>query len=329
MFVLPQCSSKAATMFYILLVPGLVILAYIFRQVVVIGRSCKSNTKLHGKTVIVTGSNTGIGKTTAIELAKRGARVILACRSKQRGEAALQDVKRESGSNQVVFMQLDLASLQSVRSFAENFLKTEPRLDILVNNAGVLLIGRTEDGFGLMFGVNHLGHFLLTNLLLDRLKECGPSRVVNVSSAAHNWGRVDFDCLNTHRDLRVGTTGLDCFGIYGDSKLCNALFTHELAKRLKGTKVTCYSLHPGSILTELQRNQSTTVQLILKNIERFIFKTPLQGSQTTLHCALQEGIEHLSGRYFSNCTAKNVFAKARDDAASKKLWEISERFCGI
>uniref|UniRef100_A0A3B5MIT3 Uncharacterized protein n=1 Tax=Xiphophorus couchianus TaxID=32473 RepID=A0A3B5MIT3_9TELE len=236
---------------------------------------------------------------------------------------------QESGSNQVVFMQLDLASLQSVRSFAENFLKTEPRLDILVNNAGVLLIGRTEDGFGLMFGVNHLGHFLLTNLLLDRLKECGPSRVVNVSSAAHNWGRVDFDCLNTHRDLRVGTTGLDCFGIYGDSKLCNALFTHELAKRLKGTKVTCYSLHPGSILTELQRNQSTTVQLILKNIERFIFKTPLQGSQTTLHCALQEGIEHLSGRYFSNCTAKNVFAKARDDAASKKLWEISERFCGI
>lgn len=96
-----------------------------------------------------------------------------------------------------------------------------------------------------MFGVNHLGHFLLTNLLLDRLKECGPSRVVNVSSAAHNWGRVDFDCLNTHRDLGVGTSGLDCFRVYGDSKLCNVLFTHELAKRLKGTKVTCYSLHPG------------------------------------------------------------------------------------
>ncbi|XP_008435151.1 dehydrogenase/reductase SDR family member 13-like isoform X1 [Poecilia reticulata] len=316
-------------MYTIVLLVGFFIAAYIFHETTVKGKSCTSKAKLHGKTVIVTGSNTGIGKTTAIELAKRGARVILACRSKQRGEAALQDVKRESGSNQVVFMQLDLASLKSVRSFAENFLKTEPRLDILINNAGVLLIGRTKDGFGLMFGVNHLGHFLLTNLLLDRLKECGPSRVVNVSSAAHNWGTVDFDYLNTHRDLRVGTTWLDTFRIYGDSKLCNILFTHELAKRLKGTKVTCYSLHPGSILTELQRNQSTTVQLILKNIERFLFKTPLQGSQTTLHCALQEGIEHLSGRYFSNCAAKNIFAKARDDAASKKLWEISERFCGI
>ncbi|XP_043986823.1 dehydrogenase/reductase SDR family member 13-like [Gambusia affinis] len=316
-------------MFWILLVLGLVVLAYIFRQVVLIGRSCKSNAKLHGKTVIVTGSNTGIGKATAIELAKRGARVILACRSKQRGEAALQDVKRESGSGQVVFMQLDLASLKSVRSFAENFLKTEPRLDILINNAGVLLIGRTEDGFGLMFGVNHLGHFLLTNLLLDRLKECGPSRVVNVSSAAHNWGRVDFDCLNTHRDLGVGTSGLDCFRVYGDSKLCNVLFTHELAKRLKGTKVTCYSLHPGAIQTELGRNTDGTIHVIFSNLGKLFFKTPLQGSQTTLHCALQEGIEHLSGHYFSNCTASNVFAKARDDAASKKLWDISERFCGI
>ncbi|XP_007578850.1 dehydrogenase/reductase SDR family member 13-like [Poecilia formosa] len=316
-------------MFYILLVLGLVVLAYIFRQVVVIGKSCKSNAKLHGKTVIVTGSNTGIGKTTAIELAKRGARVILACRSKQRGEAALQDVKRESGSNQVVFMQLDLASFKSVRSFAENFLKTEPRLDILINNAGLHIFDRTEDGFGMTFGVNHLGHFLLTNLLLDRLKECGPSRVLNVSSTMHNVGSIDFDCLNTHKDLRKGTSILDGIRIYSDSKLCNVLFTHELAKRLKGTKVTCYSIHPGGIKTELARNTDAASQMILSNLGMFFMKTPLQGSQTTLHCALQEGIEHLSGRYFSNCTVRNVFAKARDDAASKKLWEISERFCGI
>ncbi|XP_032424522.1 dehydrogenase/reductase SDR family member 13-like [Xiphophorus hellerii] len=316
-------------MFYILLVPGLVVLAYFFRQVVVIGRSCKSNAKLHGKTVIVTGSNTGIGKTTAIELAKRGARVILACRSKQRGEAALQDVKRESGSNQVVFMQLDLASLKSVRSFAENFLKTEPRLDILVNNAGLFNFGRTEDGFGMTFGVNHLGHFLLTNLLLDRLKECGPSRVVNVSSGAHNWGRVDFDCLNTHKTLRTGTSFVDGQRVYADSKLCNVLFTYELAKRLKGTKVTCYSLHPGVVRTDIIRNASPTFQLVALNGLRFFMKTPLQGSQTTLHCALHEGIEHLSGRHFSNCTARDVLAKAKDPVTAKKLWEISERFCDL
>uniref|UniRef100_A0A3B3V359 Dehydrogenase/reductase (SDR family) member 13b.1 n=1 Tax=Poecilia latipinna TaxID=48699 RepID=A0A3B3V359_9TELE len=276
--------------------------------------SCTSKAKLHGKTVIVTGSNTGIGKTTAIELAKRGARVILACRSKQRGEAALQDVKRESGSNQVVFMQLDLASLKSVRSFAENFLKTEPRLDILINNAGLFIFGRTEDGFGMTFGVNHLGHFLLTNLLLDRLKECGPSRVVNVSSGAHNWGTVDFDCLNTHKDLRIGTSFVAGQRVYADSKLCNVLFTYELAKRLKGTKVTCYSLHPGKL---------HSCGFL------FFMKTPLQGSQTTLHCALQEGIEHLSGRHFSNCTAREVLAKAKDPVTAKKLWEISERFCDL
>ncbi|XP_013881680.1 dehydrogenase/reductase SDR family member 13 [Austrofundulus limnaeus] len=306
-----------------------VVVFYIFHHFVVKGKKCTSKVKLHGKTVIVTGSNTGIGKTTAIDLAQRGARVILACRSKQRGEAALQEVRRESGSNQVVFMQLDLGSLKSVRSFAETFLKSEPRLDILINNAGVYMQGRTEDGFGLMFGVNHLGHFLLTNLLLDRLKECGPSRIVNVSSLAHNFGKIDFDCLNSHKTLRIGTSNTEAFKIYSDSKLCNVLFTHELAKRLQGTSVTCYSLHPGAITTELTRNASFFSKIILQPVKLFLFKNVVQGSQTTLHCALQEGIEHLSGRYFSNCTVRELYAKAKDDAAAKKLWEISERFCGL
>uniref|UniRef100_A0A3B5MWU2 Dehydrogenase/reductase (SDR family) member 13b.1 n=1 Tax=Xiphophorus couchianus TaxID=32473 RepID=A0A3B5MWU2_9TELE len=283
------------------LLVGFLIAAYVFHETVVKGKSCTSKAKLHGKTVIVTGSNTGIGKTMNLE----------------------------SGSSQVVFMQLDLASLKSVRSFAENFLKTEPRLDILINNAGLFNFGRTEDGFGMTFGVNHLGHFLLTNLLLDRLKECGPSRVVNVSSGAHNWGRVDFDCLNTHKTLRTGTSFVDGQRVYADSKLCNVLFTYELAKRLKGTKVTCYSLHPGVVRTDIIRNASPTFQLVALNGLRFFMKTPLQGSQTTLHCALHEGIEHLSGRHFSNCTARDVLAKAKDPVTAKKLWEISERFCDL
>ncbi|XP_070762576.1 dehydrogenase/reductase SDR family member 13-like [Enoplosus armatus] len=311
----------------LLLVVGVVVgFAYIFRHVVVKGKRCTSKAKLHGKTVIVTGSNTGIGKTTAIDLAKRGARVILACRSKQRGEAALEEIKRESGSNQVVFMQLDLGSLKSVRSFAETFLKSEPRLDILINNAGVFLQGRTEDGLGLMFAVNHLGHFLLTNLLLDRLKECEPSRVVNVSSVGHNFGNIDFDCLNTHKSLGPETS---VFLVYSHSKLCNVLFTHELAKRLQGTKVTCYSLHPGAINSELVRNTNSVTQMLLKPLAFFFFKDTVQGAQTTLHCALQEGLEPLSGRYFSNCTVREVYAKAKDDASAKKLWELSERLCGL
>uniref|UniRef100_A0A671WXZ4 Dehydrogenase/reductase (SDR family) member 13b.1 n=1 Tax=Sparus aurata TaxID=8175 RepID=A0A671WXZ4_SPAAU len=288
-----------------------------------------SKAKLHGKTVIVTGSNTGIGKVTAIDLAKRGARVILACRSKQRGEAALEEVKRESGSNQVVFMQLDLGSLKSVHIFADNFLKSEPRLDLLINNAGIYMQGRTEDGLGMMFGVNHIGHFLLTNLLLDRLKKCGPSRVVNVSSVAHNFGKIDFDCLNTQKALGLGTSFMEVFQIYSDSKLCNVLFNHELAKRLQGTKVTCYSLHPGAINSELARNTSSVLQLLLKPVTAYFFKNTVQGAQNTLHCALQEGIEPLSGCYFSNCTVREVYDKAKDDAAAKKLWELSERLCGL
>lgn len=314
----------------LLLVVGVVVgIAYIYRHVVVKGKRCTSNKRLDGKTVIVTGSNTGIGKTTAIDLAKRGARVILACRSKQRGEAAVEEVKRESGSNQVVFMPLDLGSLKSVRSFTETFLKSEPRLDILINNAGIYLQGRTEDGLGLMFGVNHIGHFLLTNLLLDRLKECEPSRVVVVSSMAHNFGKIDFDCLNTHKALGLGTSFMEVLQTYSDSKLCNVLFTYELAKRLQGTKVTCYSLHPGAINSELARNVSSVFQMLLKPLTAFFFKDTVQGAQTTLHCAVEEGIEPLNGRYFSNCTVREVYPKAKDDAVAKKLWELSERLSGL
>lgn len=315
----------------VLLLLGVVFVgaAYVFHEIVVKGKRCTSNAKLHGKTVIVTGSNTGIGKTTAVDLAKRGARVIMACRSRERGEAAVADVKRESGSSNVVFIPLDLGSLKSVRSFAETFLKTEPRLDILINNAGVYLQGRTEDGFGLMFGVNHLGHFLLTNLLLKRLKECGPSRVVTVSSMAHNFGSIDFNCLSTHKALGLGTSFVPVLKIYSDSKLCNVLFNHELAKRLRGTNVTCYSLHPGAINSDLARNTNTGLKTLLLPVSTFFFKNTDQGAQTTLHCALQEGLEPLSGRYFSNCTVRELFGKGTDDAAAKKLWELGERWCGL
>ncbi|CAL1571443.1 unnamed protein product [Knipowitschia caucasica] len=306
-----------------------VVAAYFYREVIVKGQRCTSAVRLHGKTAIVTGSNTGIGKRTAVDLAKRGARVIMACRSRERGEAAMEDVKRESGSSDVVFLPLDLASFKSIREFAENFLKSEPRLDLLINNAGLYSGGRTQEGFGMMFGVNHLGHFLLTDLLLDRLKESGPSRVVNVSSMGHNVGRVDFDCLNKNKALGLGTSMFDLLQIYADSKLCNVLFTHELNKRLQGTKVTCYSLHPGAINSELDRNFSRVLVWVLSPVTAFFFKTPEQGCQTTLHCALQPGLEPLSGRYFSNCTVRNVFAKARDDAAARKLWELSERMCGM
>ncbi|XP_026075688.1 dehydrogenase/reductase SDR family member 13-like [Carassius auratus] len=310
-------------MFTVLLICGGLVGFYLLMWVTVLQQpKCKSTAKLYGRTVIVTGANTGIGKATALDLAKRGARVILACRDERRAQAAVTDIQRESGNKEVLYMHLDLASLKSVRSFAENFLKKESRLDILINNAGLLVGGKTEDGFGRIFGVNHLGHFLLTILLLERLKECGPSRVVTVSSISHSGGEIDFDCINTHQDLGLGNSTLALLKLYGHSKLCNVLFTHELAKRLKGTNVTCYSLHPGAIKTDICRHIVLWILLLF-------FADVESGAQTSLYCALQEGIEPLSGRYFSKCAVQNVSAKARDDAVAKKLWEVSERLVGL
>ena len=213
------------------------------------GGVCTSQARLTGKTVIITGANTGIGLETAVDLAKRGARVVLACRDVARGEAAVLEVKRQSKSEEIMFSKLDLASLRSVREFSERTLGEEPRIDILINNAGVIgpSYTITEDGFELHFGVNHLGHFLLTNLLLERIKEAPAGRVVTVSSAAHRRKWISFDDLQSKRSYSK-------FHAYGQSKLANILFTQSLAKRLKGTNVTAYSLHPGVVLTELARH---------------------------------------------------------------------------
>ena len=207
------------------------------------GGVCRSQAKLDGKTVIITGANTGIGLETAVDLAKRNARVILACRSVERGEKAAVEVRTRSGNDNVVFGQLDLASLDSVRKFSDKILEEEPRIDVLINNAGVMAIPErtlTQDGFEMQFGVNHLGHFLLTNLLLDRIKEAPSARIVNVSSGAHKIGGIDFDNLNSELSYSPWTA-------YGTSKLANILFSRSLMKRLEGSNVTVNALHPGVI----------------------------------------------------------------------------------
>ena len=214
------------------------------------GGVCRSQAKLDGKTVIITGANTGIGLETAVDLAKRNARVILACRSVERGETAVVEVRKRSGNDNVVFVQLDLASLDSVRKFSTKVLEEEPQIDILINNAGVMAIPKrtlTQDSFEMQFGTNHLGHFLLTNLLLDRIKQAPSARIVNVSSTAHQRGNMDFDNLNSEKFYSPWVA-------YGTSKLANILFTRSLAKRLEGTGVTANVLHPGVISTELTRH---------------------------------------------------------------------------
>ncbi|KAI9537812.1 hypothetical protein NQZ68_022474 [Dissostichus eleginoides] len=317
-------------MFHLLVLAGVVLGGYIFLTQTLFKRSkCKGKAAMAGKTVIITGGNTGIGKATALRLASRGARVILACRNRDKAQDAIADIQQETGSTDVFYMQLDLASMKSVRSFAETFLKTESRLDLLINNAGLVGDGRTEDGFGIQLGVNHLGHFLLSHLLLGRLKEDGGGRVVTLSSMAHSWGHIDPEALEVVKHLGTGKYSWQFFYAYCNSKLCNVLFTHELAKRLKGSNVTCYSLHPGVVRTGLSRHVSLWQKVFIEPIARLLFLDPEAGAQTTLHCCLQEGIEPLSGRYFACCAVQESCPKARDDAVAQKLWEVSERLCGI
>lgn len=237
MFVIFSCNLM--TRFFI---------ATILRSYITNGRYTNATARIDGKIVIITGANTGLGKATAIELAKRGGKIYLACRSEERGIAALNEIKEASGSDSLYFMQLDLASLDSIREFCKKFHETETRLDILINNAGLLSpLERTKDGFELNMGVNHLGHFLLTNLLLDLLKSATPSRIVVVSSKLHSIGAINKDDLNSNKSFPGSWKG------YANSKLANILFVKKLAKTLEGSGVTINSLCPGGVDTEATR----------------------------------------------------------------------------
>ncbi|XP_020557541.1 retinol dehydrogenase 13-like isoform X4 [Oryzias latipes] len=252
------------------------------------------------------------------------ARVVMACRDLSRAVQAAEEIRKSTGNGNVVVRHLDLASLYSVRTFAKEFLDTEDRLDILINNAGVMMCPKrlTEDGFETQLAVNHLGHFLLTNLLLPKLRSSSPSRVVNVSSIAHRGGRIDFD------DLFFSRRPYGALESYRQSKLANILFTRDLARRLKGSGVSAFCLHPGVIRTELGRHVESWFPLLgalLRLPALLLMKTPWQGCQTTLFCAVTPGLEDRSGCYFSDCEEREAAPEGRDDEAARRLWDASAR----
>ncbi|NXT60106.1 RDH12 dehydrogenase, partial [Chaetops frenatus] len=297
---------------------------YIRRYVA--GGRCKSTARLEGKVVIITGANTGIGKETARDLAQRG-KVILACRDIAKGEAAASEIRAETGNQQVIVKKLDLADTKSIREFAEKFLAEEKELHILINNAGVMLCpySKTADGFEMHLGVNHLGHFLLTFLLLERLKQCAPARIVNVSSLAHHGGRIRFHDLHGEKCYNRGLA-------YCHSKLANVLFTRELARRLQGkfqrqAGFTANALHPGSVSSELVRH--SLVMTWLWKIFYYFLKTPCEGAQTSIYCAVAEELDSVTGQYFSDCQPAYVSPRGRDDETAKKLWRVSCELLGI
>lgn len=300
---------------FLIILVLLVWLAYCFLQRR--RRRCTSQTKLSEKTAIITGANSGIGKATALNLSLRGARVIIACRDLKKGEESASEISEKSGVP-VLVRQLDLSSLSSVRRFCRQILQEEPKLDILINNAGVFRCpyAKTEDGFEMQMGVNHLGHFALTNGLLNLLKSSAPSRVVNVSSFLYTKGNLDFGDFNCEASY-------DRTVAYCNSKLANAFFTRELSRRVDPNEVSVYCVNPGIVRTNLLRH---SVPSCIRNLQPYlpVFQNADDGSQTVVYCAVSEDIADESGFYYEGCRRKRWNRKALDDEVAKRLWEFSE-----
>ncbi|KAI1902117.1 hypothetical protein AGOR_G00041410 [Albula goreensis] len=282
-----------------------------------------STERIDGKTVLITGANTGIGKETARDLAKRGARIIMACRDMGKAEAAQKEIIEDSKNQNVVIRKLDLSDTKSIKEFAEVINKEEKQVNILINNAGIMMcpFSKTVDGFEMQFGVNHLGHFLLTHLLFDLIKRSAPARIINLSSMAHSWGTIKLDDINSEK-------GYDDRKAYGQSKLANILFSRSLAKRLQGTGVTVYAVHPGIVQTELGRHLNTPLKVAFTIVKPFT-KTAVQGAQTSIYCAVTPELANESGLYYSDCAQASCTRAARDDEMAQKLWELSCQMLGI
>jgi NAD(P)-dependent dehydrogenase (short-subunit alcohol dehydrogenase family) len=279
--------------------------------------------EMAGKVVLITGGNAGIGKETAVGLASLGARVVITSRDSTRGEDAVAEIRRRSGNDDVDVMALDLASLASVREFARAFLDRYDRLDVLLDNAGLVLTSRrvTEDGLETTFQVNHLGHFLLTDLLRDRLVASAPSRVVVVTSDAHKQARtgLDFDDLQSEGRYRG-------FSVYGKSKLANILFTRELARRLDGTGVTVNCVHPGFVSSRFGRDGDTGVlgRVAMPLLRPFALNAE-QGARTSIYLASDPAVDGITGGYWVKCAPVTPSAAAQDDDAARRLWDVSEK----
>lgn len=277
------------------------------------------------KICLVTGANSGIGKCTALGLAKAGAAVVMVCRDRERGETALKEIRKESGNKNVELMLCDLSSQKQIRKLAADFKAKYKNLHVLANNAGLILGERltTEDGLEYTFAVNHLAYFLLTHLLTDILKASAPSRIVNVSSFGHNFGRIYFDDLQLERgynDLRA----------YNQSKLANIMFTYELARRLEGTGVSANCLHPGGVATNFGRESSLLMKsFMLLGRLTFTLISSEKGAETSVYLASSDDVQDVSGQYFVKKRAVRSSGRSYDVSAQKRLWKISEELCSL
>ena len=272
---------------------------------------------------MITGASSGIGRATALELARMGADLVLVCRDRVRAHETVAEIRTHSGHHNIEVMLADLSSQQAIRQLAKDYLATDRPLHVLINNAGIVNLHRTltVDGIEEVFAVNHLAYFLLTNLVLNRLKASAPARIVNVASDAHRFGALNFDELGGERSYRT-------MRIYGQSKLANILFTYELARRLQGTGVTVNCLHPGAVATGLGKNNGGWARVVIGMLRPF-FRTPTSGAATSIYLASAPQVEGVSGKYFNNCKATRSSTASYDAAAARRLWDISAQMTDL
>ncbi|XP_045764302.1 retinol dehydrogenase 11-like [Maniola jurtina] len=311
-------------MFYVWLILFVLILLGVYHRCTI--SICQSNKRLDGRTAIVTGGTSGIGFEIATDFAKRGARVIIAGRIEKKGSEVCNHIIKKTANKEVMFKQLDLSSIQSVRKFVEDIIKSKEKLHILVNNAGVCMGEEyiTEDGMSFTMQTNYFGHFLLTLLLVPLLKNSGkisePSRIVNVTSQAHFKGKIYFRKMN---DIKYWTS----FQNYANSKLCLTLFTRELTKKLKRSNVVVNNADPGYVATYIIKVNNPILKviqyLLVQVTQVFVLKSARVGAQTAIHVALDDDAGAVSGEMFYNCKLSKAAAMAYDEDLAQKLWEES------
>ncbi|KKK43885.1 MAG: Rhamnolipids biosynthesis 3-oxoacyl-[acyl-carrier-protein] reductase [Candidatus Lokiarchaeum sp. GC14_75] len=276
---------------------------------------------MQGKNCLITGANSGIGKATAIGLAKEGATIIMVCRDKERGEKAKKEIIELTNNKNVEVFLCDLSSQEDIRKFVSEFKGKYQTLHVLINNAGVMISKRiiSDEGLEMNFAVNHLAPFLLTNLLLDILKKSAPSRIINVSSGLHKRGKIDFE------DLQNENKKTALFKMYGDSKLALMLWSYELSRRLEGTNVTINTVHPGVVNSNLGRHQSKFSQ----GFGKLFFKKPEKGAETSIYLASSPEVEGITGKYFVKKVPRQSSKESYNEEYAKRIWDISAKMTGL
>ena len=273
--------------------------------------------RLIGKTAIVTGANSGMGMATARALLDEGATVIMLCRSEKRGKEAYEKLLKD-GNGRTYLILADLGDYDSIRNFTKQVKESFDKIDILVNNAGFISLDRqeTKEGLERQFGINHVGHFLLTTEILDMMGE--GSRIVNVASGAHKTGKIHFDDINLHK-------GFNVFKAYSQSKLANVLFTRELARRVKDRGITVNCCHPGAVATNIGIDRETGFGKTVTRLLKPFFQTPEQGAATAIFLATDESVKDITGEYFYKCKIAKSSKRSKDMELAKRLFEFSEQ----